>query len=60
MEAKNGHFSVFSSCWKIDLSKKFFLVRPSHQKNFMIFDHNHYENFIKIKEKTFAIIKIFK
>ena len=31
MEAKNGHFSVFSSCWKIDWSKFF---SRSHQKNF--------------------------
>ena len=37
MEAKNGHFSVFSTSWKIHWSKFF---SRSHQKNFMIFDHN--------------------
>ena len=36
MEAKNGHFSVFSS-WKIHWSKFF---SRAHQKNFMIFEHN--------------------
>ena len=37
MEAKNGHFSVFSFSWKIDWSKK---NSRAHQKNFMIFEHN--------------------
>ena len=37
MEAKNGHFSVFSSSWKIDWSKFF---SRAHQKIFMIFEHN--------------------
>ena len=37
MEAKNGHFSVFSSSWKIDWSNFF---SRAHQKNFMIFEHN--------------------
>ena len=37
MEAKDGHFSVFSTSWKIDWS--IFFSR-AHQKNFMIFEHN--------------------
>ena len=37
MEAKNGHFSVFSSSWKIDWSNFF---SRAHQKKFMIFEHN--------------------
>ena len=37
MKAKNGNFSVFSSSWKIDWSNFF---SRSHQKIFMIFDHN--------------------
>ena len=37
MEAKNGHFLVFSSSWKIDWSNFF---SHAHQKNIMIFNHN--------------------
>ena len=36
MEAKKGHFSVFSPSWKIDWRKK---ISHAHQKKFMIFDH---------------------
>ena len=48
MEAKNGHFSVFSSCCKIDWNN--FLSR-SHQKKIMILDHNlwkFHQNLIKL------------
>ena len=50
MEVKNGHFSVFYASCKIDWSKFF---SRAHQKKIMIFDHNLYENFIKIW-KTFT------
>ena len=37
MEAKNGHFSVFSSSWKIDWSNFF---SRAHQNFFTMFEHN--------------------
>ena len=65
MEAKNGHFSVFSTSWKIDWSKFF---SRAHQKIFMIFEHNlpkfhqnlknfysikFYDAFVKVESENF-------
>ena len=49
MDAKNCHFSVFSTSWKIDWSN-FFLV-PT--KKILWYLSTTYENFIKIN-KTFT------